>query len=420
MWEWPVVGLVFLAGVVFGCIGFRQYYAAVGGWQRSTLDFIYYTLQLTALEFNAFEQAVPWTLQVARFLLPAVAVYTGFKALLALFARQARESGVRLFSSGHTIICGLSQRGLALARKLRARGDRVVLVEKDDENPLIDTARDEGLTVLSGDATSETVLRRARVDRACNVVSVCHDDGLNAEIAFRARALAKGNPRLQCLCHVDRFRLRRLIAEHHTKGSAPAVRFFSVYEQGAEALLQLDPPFAGSNAHVAIVGAGRMGEALLLRLTRLWKERDNPSGERLRVTLVDQQAEGKRTYLASEYLELADAWELDPVECAVRDSGFMTGRFLDEDGRSQTLTRAYVCFDDDTLGLLAALRLDRLVRARGREVPIVVRTREEHGLAVLLPKVGTPGTADKTVRGFGLLEQTCGPELLRDRPAGEA
>jgi len=73
---------------------------------------------------------------------------------------------VRLFARNHTIICGLGQKGLLLARRLRERGERVVVIERNEENDLIRAARDVGAVVMLGDATEPYMLNRAGISHA--------------------------------------------------------------------------------------------------------------------------------------------------------------------------------------------------------------------------------------------------------------
>ncbi|MEO0082550.1 MAG: NAD(P)-binding protein [candidate division WOR-3 bacterium] len=418
-WQWPVVAVLFVAGLALGTIGYARYFSQIPGFSHSLLDSLYHSLQLTVLEFNAFDRPLHWTLHVARFLLPVVAAYTAIKAVGALYSEQLQNLRVRLFAHDHVVICGLGQRGLKLTRAFVARGERVVVVEQDAENDDIRAARDSGAAVLVGDATRQDVLRRARVDRARSLVAVCPSDGLNAEIAVQAQRVGRSRgDRLHCHCHVDGFRLRRLI--ENSRALMPAtnmeqVRFFSIYEKGAEVLLGLEPPFdgvpAGASPHFLILGVGRMGESLLVRLAERWKEKRGDTVVKLRVTILDRLALGKRDFLISEHPELDGVWELNPVQVELKEPEFLTGRFLSEAGWHD-VRRVYVCFDDDGAGLSAALIVEAQLKKRGRMIPIVLRTREGHGLAVLVPKAGCHDCPRDGLRAFPLLEQTCKPEVI--------
>ena len=421
-WQWPFIAALALGGIVLGYVGYSRYYADTTGWTRSPLDFLFYSLQLLALEFNAFDRPIPWELHVARFLLPAVAGFTAVKAVVALYSEQLQNLVVRLFVRDHTVVCGLGERGLVLTRQLRRRGQTVVVVEQDAENDQIGVAREEGATVIVGDATDEHALRRAGVCRARHVVATCQDDGRNAEIGVRVCALAGHSGRLHsCICHVFGSRLRRLIDRHRqqdTESTAAMLRFFSVYEYGAEVLLELDQPFSADPAiapHIMVLGIGRMGEALLVRLAELWKSGNGDDGARLRIVVGDRAALEKRDFLLSEYPDLARVWQLEPVKVEVKSPEFQAGVFLREEGRHRTLTRVYVCLDDDSLGLAAALTIEDRLKAEHRQVPIVLRTRTYGGLAVLMPRVDDPRCPPNCLKAFGLLDHTCTPDAIAAR-----
>jgi hypothetical protein len=66
----------------------------------------------------------------------------------------------------------------------------------------------------------------------------------------------------------------------------------------------------------------------------------------------------------------------------------------------------YVCLDDDSLGLSAALALRQKVREQG--IPVVVRMAHEGGLARLLGGEG----GFENLHAFGLLDRTCTPEIV--------
>ncbi len=424
-WEWPAVAVLYATGFALGAIGYYRYFSQETGWQRPILDSLYHSLQLTVFQFTILPRPLHWTLHVARFLLPVVAGYTAVKALVALYSEQLQNVRIRLFVRNHVVVCGLGQRGLVLVKALAERGERVVVVERDAENDLVRTAREAGAIVLVGDATERHVLRKAGVGRARAVVGLCQGDGMNAEIAVKAQQVARARGREpDCSCHVDGFRLRELIEKYRT-GSAPGgvtkVRFFSIYESGAEVLLRLDPPFdglaLGAQPHVLVAGIGRMGESLVVQLARLWQARRDANGVRLLVTMLDRAALGKRDFLLAEHPELAAVWQLETATAEIVSLDFQSGSFLSEAAWAG-LARAYVCFDDDGLGLGAALRLDSLLARRGRRIPIVLRTKERHGLAVLLPSVGSQGCPHDCVKVFPLLEHTCTPEATMGSAKG--
>jgi hypothetical protein len=414
-YEWPIVGILSLGALILGFVGFMRVDGSQSAW-----DAFYRDLQLLVLESGHVEgRSVPWELQVARLLAPLIAAYLGLKGLAAIFREQV---GLLLLRIGphRVVVCGLGGRGFLLARSLRERGERVVVIEKNSNNELIEPCRRSGAVVLIGDALDREVLLGARVHRARHVVSVCGDDHTNAEVAIHARELTRRRPSgaLTCVVHVVDPQLCTLlkayeIGEHHEE------RFrldcFNVFESGARALLTEHPPFGGCDLravspHVVVIGLGRLGQSLLVQAARSWKDARLRPGERLRVTALDRQAEGKIAALLLRYPQMSQVCELVALEVDVVSPEFERAEFLfDSVGRCD-VTRIYVCLDDDSVGVTAALKLHQHLRQH--KVPIVVCMSRAGGLPSLLGHELGAQDALATLYGFGLLDRTCDAELL--------
>jgi hypothetical protein len=416
--EWPLVAVLGLVALIFGFVGFARFYAALGD-SRSSWDVLYLTLQLFVLESGSVSGPVPWELQVARLLAPAVAGYTAVRALAILFRERFERYRIR-FLRGHVVICALGRKGLLLAKSLCERGDRVVIIEEDAENDLIETARGYRAIVLIGDARDRQVLRNAGIHRASHLVAVSGDDGVNAEVAVRARALVagrRGKP-LSCLVHVVDPQLCNLLRMQEIgrrKDEAFRLDFFNVFEAGARTLLddlvsgkksEGEPP----QGRIVVVGLGQFGESLVLQAARQWRAAKGASADRLRVTAVDQQAGPLTEELSVRYPWLGQACEIEPREMSFESREFAEAAFLlDARGRLD-VSAIYVCVDDDSQGLSTALTLHPHIKGRG--VPIVVRMVHGAGLASLLRQEQLTEGEYADLHAFGLLDRMCNPDLL--------
>ncbi len=87
----------------------------------------------------------------------------------------------------HVIVCGFGRIGNMLARELKAGGERFVVVERSAER--IEEARALGYLCVHGDASDETTLQRAGIDRARVLATVLPDDAVNVFITLSARSL---------------------------------------------------------------------------------------------------------------------------------------------------------------------------------------------------------------------------------------
>jgi voltage-gated potassium channel len=92
----------------------------------------------------------------------------------------------------HTIICGYGRVGQVLARKLHEAKQDFVIVDNDTERLTI--AEESGYRVYQGNATTETALLAAGIERAKVLATVLPDDASNVFITLTARGL---NPNLE-------------------------------------------------------------------------------------------------------------------------------------------------------------------------------------------------------------------------------
>lgn len=79
------------------------------------------------------------------------------------------------------LIVGGGKVGRELATRLEARGEDVVVVENDDS--VVETARNDGFSVHIGDGTNSDVLQAAGAENASTVVATTGDDDVNLLVA---------------------------------------------------------------------------------------------------------------------------------------------------------------------------------------------------------------------------------------------
>jgi len=416
--EWPLVGGLWALSLVLAYLGFSQLSQA-GGEPVTVRDILYRTLQLIVLESGDMTGPVPWPLEVSRFLMPAVAGYTAIQALLSVFSGQWHLFRLR-FMKDHAVVCGLGERGLRLTQDLLDRGFRVAVIEQDEDNPLIAPCREAGAVVLSGDAKERSLLHKAGVRRAKYLVSVCANDGANAEIALRARELSRSRQgrALTAFVHIDDLELCNALSGGDlaaAEGESIRLEFFNVLERGAQLMLEEHPPVRkeieheGRPPHVLIVGLGKLGRSLVIKAGRDWWMRQAGNGRRMRISVIDQAAETKVEVLRLQFPQLVEACDLDIRQMPKNAPDFERGVFLfDAQGRPD-VDIIYICFDDDVHVLVNALALLRKVAPY--EVPIVVRMSRDAGLATLLAKARGAQTL-RRLHVFGLLDRTCVLEAL--------
>jgi len=396
---WFLLVALGIAVFVLGLVGFLQAPTSDPRDHRSFSDALYQTLQLFVLKSGNDTPSVPLALDIARFLAPAVALSAALVAAYAVFREQVSASRVRLWSS-HTVVCGLGEMGLLLARSFRRRGERVVAVERDESNPNIEVCRAEGVPVVVGDATAAPVLRAARVDRARYLVGVCGRDDVNAELPERARELPRHRV-LTAAIHLVNPELCDLLAEgqlSHGRSDQVRLEFFNVFERGAQAWLAEHPPFRSGRRQLVVVGLGYLGRALAVGAARAWLAANPEHRDLPRLVLVDRVARQKARLLRSRYPQLNDVCELVSLQIEIESEAFEEAVFLDP-----APSAVYITVGHDSQGLAAGLTLAQ--HLRGKDVPIVIRT--SHGNALR----GLAGGFEQ-IHPFALLERTCTADNL--------
>jgi voltage-gated potassium channel len=90
----------------------------------------------------------------------------------------------------HYIICGYGRIGRTISMNLYNAGIPFVVIEEDAEN--YEIARSKGFLALIGDASADTVLYSAGVERARGTVLSVNDDSININITLASRELNPG------------------------------------------------------------------------------------------------------------------------------------------------------------------------------------------------------------------------------------
>jgi hypothetical protein len=416
--EWPLFLLLVCLTLFAGIHGFSAYFYAKNE-TRSWLDCFYLTLQLFTLESGAISGDRIILLEVARFLAPILSGYAAIQALLVLFNKQWLLLKLRLLKN-HTIICGLGRKGYMFARDFWSKGYDVVIVEDNPANPFIPMSREAGIPVLVGNAADATLLKQARLVSARNLIAVCGEDGVNAEIAITAQAIwgERNQHTLHCYIHIvepavwDFLNGRKFSFDSQFFN----MEFFNIYDWGAKQALQKYPLHMVSSAdkppHLLIIGLGKFGSSLLVRVARswYWQMRDVTPRQKLRISVIDRLAPIKLHQVQMRYPCLQIACELVPIEHDIRLLSGNTGIIKTLNDKEHGVTQVFICFDSDALALHSVGILQSILD--DRSISVVTRMSVESGLASLLAVGDQPAKQDLKI--FHLANETCRVEALQD------
>ena len=156
---------------------------------------IYIVLTLTFLE-NVVDFPAVWYLQLFFFLMPIVGIGILAQGLaefgLLFFNRRGRgkewEMAVASTFNNHTVLVGLEHLGYRVARQLYELDEDVVAITLTTSAETLTKTQAMQIPVIEDDGNRESVLQAAGVAKAKAIVICTQNDGLNSQIAFKARS----------------------------------------------------------------------------------------------------------------------------------------------------------------------------------------------------------------------------------------
>jgi TrkA-N domain/RyR domain len=409
-YHWWVVGLAAVAAFVLGLAGFLQR-------DPSPTDAAYNSLKLFVFHESEANTGVGVCLNIARFLAPAVAGYAALTTLGSLFYERWLQMQVPR-RRGHIVLCGLGYVGNAFLESLRDAGKRVVVIEKDAQNPNMQLCLGLGVPVIVGDAQQTRTLQAAGVERAALLLAVTPNDAVNTEIVTRAQVLTRPKPeegqrlrrplatrrrggQLRCLAQVGDPDLCMWLRIEESKRSdaESALDFFNAYEISARLLLDHFPfDTTCERPHILVAHLDARGPRLIFHAARQWYDHRHDNTVPLLVTVVDDHAEQQVDSLLGQYPVLEKEKVCEFILCSASVRG-IERRLAD---KAPTISRAYVTAYDDAQAMETALKLCHEFDAVNAKVPLVVALSGAEGVASLVK-----GSSDPNMDVFRTLQKTC-------------
>ncbi len=419
--EWPFLVVVWTLALILGYFGFSSYSIAIGD-DSTGLDFAYRTIRLIGTRSGDLEGAIPWQIEIARFTLPAVAAYAALKGLFSVFRDNWQLFKLR-YTKDHVVICGLGNRGFRLVHEFFEQGYKVVIIEQNERNSILEQCRTQAAAVLIGDATDQKMLHKARLHNAKYLVAVCSVDEINADIALQIKELdhRRKGPLLTAFIHIVDLELCNLLkswAFSGEKNDSFSLEFFNVQDRGARLMLREYPPFDEKDNYdavekgprILVIGLGKMGRSLVTQAARNWWMRKNNSQKKLRISIIDRAADDKVESLRHQYPQLDQTCELEPLSMDKDSPQFESGDYLFDSKGFLDTNIIYICFNDDVHALVNSLKLYQKVK--DYKVPIVVRMSRKAGLTGLIYKE-RDGIDYGDIKPFAVLDKTCSLEALQ-------
>lgn len=101
--------------------------------------------------------------------------------------------------NNHVVLVGLGHLGFRVAKHLHSMGQDVVVIDVEPKADLVQSVQDLGIPVIADDSTREAALKAAVVPKARAIILCTQQDGLNLQIAMKARTL---NPEIQVVIRI--------------------------------------------------------------------------------------------------------------------------------------------------------------------------------------------------------------------------
>lgn len=92
----------------------------------------------------------------------------------------------------HIILCGLGRLGYFIAEELLQKGEKLIIIEQNEDGRYLDYFRQLGAEIYIGDGRLSKVLDDTNVAQARALIAVINDDSINLEIGLNSRSLQPG------------------------------------------------------------------------------------------------------------------------------------------------------------------------------------------------------------------------------------
>ena len=339
--------------------------------------------------------------------------------IVYLYVREKIHTFPLLFKSGHVIICGLNFRSFLIINDLVRRKIKPVVIESDARNSYIESCKIMGLIVVTGHPSDIHMLKRASVKRAAYVLSFNDIDEENAEVALNVMRMVPGKTRrtLTCVIQIINPQLYGIIRKHAfaaRKESSVRAEFFNQYALGARALLDQYPAFPVADTQdppqpVVLIGAGRLADSIATRIARTWYLGHTADKPRLKIVLLDVNADRIRDSMLIQYPKMSAVCDLVTIPLDVQSAEFKSGEFLKHPVFDSGFI-SYICLDDDSVGLYAALTLHHYTA--GKKVSFIVRMDHNSSVAKLIADEQVGLRNIREIHPVNMFEITANSELI--------
>ena len=95
----------------------------------------------------------------------------------------------KYYFKNHVIVCGLGRLGYFISEELIRQGEKVLIIEQNENSEHVDHFRNLGASVYIGNARLPRILQDVNVSKAKAIFAVINNDSLNLGIGLNARSI---------------------------------------------------------------------------------------------------------------------------------------------------------------------------------------------------------------------------------------
>ncbi len=345
------------------------------------------------------------SIAIAEWLAAFVSLSVTARLLYLLYADHVTRLRARR-RSGHSVVCGIGEKGVTIVHALRAQNERVSALDLEPDSGTAGEARSARALVLRGDALHTPALRQVAAGRARRLVCASGDDDVNAAIASRAMALAGTHARtdpLELFVHIANPELAALVRPR-MKTATVQVQVINVDEQQARRLAHAATFLSDAGGVIVVVGETPLVRPLAVELSRVWhgRARTSPGARTLSIVVIDPRAQAICEEISSLYPAIPKCVELVPVAAEAPFDAEALASI-----RERAAALVFVCLHTVAERTALALRLRHPFTDDGGPTIVVPVYGHEHASIRLLAE------APRIVPG-GLSRRGVGSALLRD------
>ncbi|WP_175428380.1 NAD-binding protein [Bacillus solimangrovi] len=263
--------------------------------------------------------------------------------------------------SSFITIIGLNDYSVSLALDLLKQRKKVLLLTENNDDSKIQTLKLNGVKVLCGDITDQALYKKMCVERSRNIIIYTMSDSQNLDALMELDEYLlnkKLDSPIKTIVHFVDKQLEDVIQEIEKEVSKAHfdLKLLNIYENSAKQLFFKKPLYENidmdkENAHLLIVGFGRIGENILLQAAKI---AHFPSERPLRVTVIDSDAETLSSWFYLRYPLINKVCDIQFLSYDIR-----TKEFKEHIRQIKTSENQYsyiaICLNDDELSLKAAL-----------------------------------------------------------------